>query len=443
MAKDQNEKLINVAALHLDPENPRHDPIDNEPEIIAALYKKGVPKLAAHIAANGLSPLERLAVMRHDKVKTRFIALEGNRRVCALKLLRDPSKAPNPAGRRLFEKLKAEAVSLPDRIRVVTFDDRASADKWLAVKHEGPQDGIGTVDWDADDKTRFNKRSGSKPNPNLQALELRDYAVAKGLLSEEEGEQISLTTLTRYLSNKLMRDVLGLMNGMDRTIGVDQQEFDIALERFLRDSLPTGDPDHLPPVNSRTRVTERERYARQLRAEGIAPTTRLDVPQVAAAPLQQPPLTKPVAARRNVRDHDKRPYVIPSDFKLTHPDPVLGRLVKELRRLRPEDFAFSCNYLSRAILERATILYANKKQIPVGNYLHVVLEACTAKLVEEGCKPNEVKALNIAAKKEHDATSIQSLGAGVHGGVVPEAGDLKKGWDSKQRGLELLINGSL
>ena len=155
------------------------------------------------------------------------------------------------------------------------------------------------------------------------------------------------------------------------------------------------------------------------------------------------PTVKQIPPRRNARDQDKRPYVIPSEFKLTHSDPVLGRLVKELRRLKPDDFPFSCNYLSRALLERATILYANKKQIPVGKLLHAVLEACTAKLVLEGCTDNEVKALNVAAKKEHDATSIQSLGSGVHGGFVPLSGDLKKGWESKQKGLELLINGSL
>lgn len=443
MSKEPNEKLISVASLHLDPENPRHDPINNEPEIIAALYRRGVPKLAAHIAQNGLSPLERLAVMKHEKVQSRYVALEGNRRVCALKLLRDPNKAPHAAGRRLFEQLKAEAVALPEKIRVVTFEDRESADMWLAVKHEGPQDGIGTVNWDADDKVRFNKRSGSKPNPNRQALELRDYAVAQGLISGEESDQISLTTLTRYLSNKLVREVLGLMNHVDCAIGVDQREFDIALQRFMRDALPSLDPDQVSPVNSRSRVSQREDYARQLRTEGIAPVSRLDTPVVVAAPAKAQPAAKAAPPRRNARDQEKRPYVIPSDFKLTHPDPVLGRLVKELRRLKPDDFPFSCNYLSRAILERATILYANKKQIPVGSHLHTVLEACTARLVQEGRRDNEVKALNVAAKKEHDATSIQSLGAGVHGGVVPLAGDLKKGWESKQKGLEMLINGSM
>lgn len=271
MAKEPNVRAVSIASLHLDPENPRHDAIDNEPEIIAALYRKGVPKLAAHIAEHGLSPLERLAVMKHDKVKNRYIALEGNRRVCALKLLRDPSKAPNVAGRRLFENLKKNTIGLPEKINVVTFTTREAADKWLAVKHEGPQDGIGTVGWDTDDKARFNKRSGSKPNPNRQALDLRDYAVAMGLISEEESGQVSLTTLTRYLSNKLVREVLGLMNHSDRTVGVENSEFDIVLQRFLRDALPQSDSDQPSPVNSRSRVSERETYARQLRTEGVAP----------------------------------------------------------------------------------------------------------------------------------------------------------------------------
>ncbi len=176
-------KVISILALHLDPENPRHDAIGNEPEIIATLYKRGVPKLAEHIAQNGLSPLKRLAVMKHERVKNHFVALEGNRRVCALKLLRDPSKAPHAAGRRLFEQLKERIGELPDRVQVAAFDDRSTADKWLAVEHEGPQDGIGTVSWDTDEKARFNRRSGSKPNPNLQALALREYALAHDLIT--------------------------------------------------------------------------------------------------------------------------------------------------------------------------------------------------------------------------------------------------------------------
>lgn len=436
-------KVISISALHLDPENPRHDAIGNEPEIIATLYKRGVPKLAEHIAQNGLSPLKRLAVMKHERVKNHFVALEGNRRVCALKLLRDPSKAPHAAGRRLFEQLKERSGELPDRVQVAAFNDRSTADKWLAVEHEGPQDGIGTVSWDTDEKARFNRRSGSKPNPNLQALALREYALAHNLITADENAQINTTTLTRYLSTKLVRDMLGLQNTTDLTLWAPEAEFSTALQRFLRDAVPTGQAGVLPPVNSRSKATDREAYARQLREHGAAASTRLDTPvQVTIAPVAKA-AAKTATAVRNVRDNDKRPYVIPSDFKLQHPDPVLGLLVKELRRLRPEQHPFSCNYLSRAVLERATILYAKKHQVPLGRDLHVVLAACLDHLVAQGTTATQVKVLRVAAQKEHDATSIQTLGHGVHGGTTPLAQDLKRGWLNKQAGLELLINGAL
>lgn len=440
---EPTDKTVSIASLHLDPANPRLDAVADEPKIIAALYRKGIPKLAEHIAAHGLSPLKRLAVLKHDRVKNHFIALEGNRRVCALKLLRDPSKAPHQAGRRLFEQLRARAGELPDRIRVVAFDEREAADKWLAVEHEGPQDGIGTVTWDSDEKARFNRRSGSKPNPNLQALALREYALTHQLVTSEENGQINLTTLTRYLSTKLVRDMLGLENTTDLTLWAPEAEFRTALQQFLRDALPTGQPGVTPLVNSRSKAPEREAYARQLREHGVAATTRLDTPLKVDSPTAAQPAAKAAPTARNARDHDKRPYVVPSDFKVAHPDPVLGTLVRELRRLRPEQHPFACNYLMRAVLERATILYAKKHTVPIGPHMHVVLGACLDHLVAQGVAAQQVKALRVAAQKEHDSTSIQTLGHGVHGGTIPLAIDLKRGWISKQAGLELLMNGAM
>lgn len=51
--------------------------------------------LAKHIAKHGLNPMERIALIPHPNLPKLFIALEGNRRVCALKLLRDPMRGPD------------------------------------------------------------------------------------------------------------------------------------------------------------------------------------------------------------------------------------------------------------------------------------------------------------------------------------------------------------
>lgn len=77
---------VNVLDLYLDSQNPRHDPINNRTEIINYLIKnEKVKVLAKSIAENGTSPLEILAVIENEN--GHFIALEGNRRVCALILL--------------------------------------------------------------------------------------------------------------------------------------------------------------------------------------------------------------------------------------------------------------------------------------------------------------------------------------------------------------------
>ena len=89
-------KQVSLSRIYLDNQNPRHDPIDNEPEIVAHLIAhEKVKSLAADIAIRGTSPLERLAAIPHADKKNFFIAVEGNRRVCALKLLNDPDKAPD------------------------------------------------------------------------------------------------------------------------------------------------------------------------------------------------------------------------------------------------------------------------------------------------------------------------------------------------------------
>ena len=60
--------------------------------------------LAEDICDRGLSPLERLAAIPHPTLDGHFVMVEGNRRLCSLKLLRDPAKAP-VADRKAFKKL--------------------------------------------------------------------------------------------------------------------------------------------------------------------------------------------------------------------------------------------------------------------------------------------------------------------------------------------------
>lgn len=82
-----------IKALFLDPKNPRHIPIENQKEIISYLIEnEKIKELAKDIAEKGMTnPLDLVGIITEDNKK---LVVEGNRRVCALKLLDKPSLAP-------------------------------------------------------------------------------------------------------------------------------------------------------------------------------------------------------------------------------------------------------------------------------------------------------------------------------------------------------------
>ena len=67
-------KSVSINRIYLDPANPRHDPINNEREIIAHLLKtEDIRPLAKSISTLGsTSPIELLALAPHPTAKNRF-----------------------------------------------------------------------------------------------------------------------------------------------------------------------------------------------------------------------------------------------------------------------------------------------------------------------------------------------------------------------------------
>jgi hypothetical protein len=327
-------RTIELSRIYLDTENPRHDPIDNEASIIAHLLaNENVKALAKHIADHGsTSPLERIGLVEHPKVKGAFVALEGNRRVCALKLLNDPDKADSETNKNYFRTLASNMASaIPKELEVVVFHNVPAARPWISLRHEGEQGGVGTKAWKPEQKARFNSMGEEKNNPNIQALLLIGYARENNLLPVTELAKLSITTLTRYLSNPVFRSTVGLADNKSLKITVPDDQFKTVIQRFLSDALGQS-----PEVNSRTNSTQREAYAEHLRTDGAAPSTRGLPPHdvsVTPRPTQSPKET----TQRNNRSPDDRKTVIDKRFTARITNPVLKRLYDELRDLDAGD----------------------------------------------------------------------------------------------------------
>ena len=449
--QDFEEISAPTSRLHFHPQNPRREVMADEEAIIAALCEdEGVVNLAKHISAHGLSPLDRIAVIAHPKLPDHFIVVEGNRRLCALQLLRDPERAPTAGAKKVFTKLKAGGVQIPSKIEVVRFAKADAARTWMSVKHEGEQGGIGTVEWNSTQKARFNQQGSTgqtRPrNPNVQSLAVLDYAEGKGLITAAERAKIAITTITRYLSNPNVRAALALLNAEDLTTDADRAQFDLAIQRFLFDALPPADPTSTSAVSSRTTSPERKAYAEKLRQDGVAPTDREEPPYSPAAKAETAAAATSATASTNAKGGKKSPdvrkYMIPSGFRQTANDAALTRIVNEGKKLRVDDFVFSTNYLLRAVLERIVHLYAKKNGIGANRDLEKLITACADHAANKATPPaprSVVQVMNKTASNQHLTHSPDTLGAGVHGGMTPTARDNRRNWDTLQPVFEWLL----
>lgn len=242
-------ELIDVERVFLDQENPRHEPFSSQNEAIEYLCaNEKIYPLAKDIVENGLNPLELFAVIKERG--NSYFSAEGNRRLCAIKLLNDPDLAPSRL-RKDFEKL-ARKYAPSKQISVVIFKNRDEVRLWLNRIHAGLDDGRGRKQWNAVQKSR-----NSKYSKNDFALTLLDVAKVLNFINAEE-QKGRLSTVQRYISNPVMRNALGLV-AVDNNYNVSfsESDFKIVLSKFIKDVK-------LKKLSTRENADEISSYANRL-----------------------------------------------------------------------------------------------------------------------------------------------------------------------------------
>lgn len=292
---------VPIGRIFLDLTNPRHVPLATEDEAIEYLCEReDVWALARDIARIGLNPLERVALIPINGQKHAYTMAEGNRRLCALKLLADPDRAP-ARFRKGFANLAAEYTP-PKSFAAVVFDDEEEVRPWLERMHNGAYDGRGRRAWSSDQSQRF---SGSNKNKVAQAF--LDYAEAEGLISAEDRKG-KLTTVQRFLGNDVFREIMGLdhSNPEDLARTRPKAEFDTIARRFIRDLIKGEE------VNSRMNKPDIIRYARPLGSLPGVSATRNE-PQSLSAPRQDEEKKDKQSRRRHPRKPEALRHIQYSD----------------------------------------------------------------------------------------------------------------------------------
>ena len=431
-----------VLDVYLDIENPRHDPIRDQSEIIEHLVsKEKIKPLAKDIAENRLSPIDLFAVLEDDS--GRYIVLEGNRRLCALILLCDPERSPN-SSRSHFQKLAKKMGSPITEIRSVVFKSREEADIWIDRRHEGEQNGIGIIQWNAAQKTRRNLKR-QKKDPNALAQKLLEYAVKRGYLTQDQTQEI-LTTATRYLGSPFFRETMGIAskrNDPDVVIKANWDDFDKVLEKFCKDLV-----DQQSMVSSRSSKIDREKYAKLLIEDGFAPSVSSQRVRLSDRDTSSKKPNKPDSPDKRNPDPDKRKYIIPSSgFSVSVKDDKIRRALRELKKMPVQDFPLAVALVSRAFLERLYFLFYEKEiGHPVDRKLktHEILKEVIGLIEQDkSLTSSERNALGALKRVQANDTSVLSpktLGANAHLGFYPNAPELNREWDNIQAILSYMLN---
>lgn len=315
---------VDIERIFLYEENPRHEPIEGEPEVIEYLCKdEQVYNLARSIAEAGPNPLELLGCIQlprsgKSSAKKNYQVWEGNRRVCAIKLLNDPDLAPAHL-RKDFARLASSYIPIK-KINVVIFDDHDELKFWMGIIHNGAQAGAGRINWDAQQKARH---FGS--NRNRIALAVLDASEAMGFITNEERDG-KLTTAQRFLSNNIVREAIGIdaSNPDDVSYNRPLKDFQKQLQKFITDLKSAT------TVNSRKNRIHIDRYGRSLARN----------PEISGERIE-PLSLKTVTSARTTKQKRKTPPKKPRKLAHIEYDKTLASALERIENTKLDSLYYS------------------------------------------------------------------------------------------------------
>lgn len=347
------EIKLKISDLVLDHDNPRITHADGQQEALQKIVKDQktkLIKLAQSIAEHGLNPMDRLLVLRTHTKPERFVALEGNRRVAAFKLLTNTSVMSGldmPESMKKLIERAAERFSKSKVEPISCFElaSRQEGDYWLELRHKGEKQGMGIVDWTTVASGRFRSRS-----PAIQALEL---VTERGGLSAEHRAAITdkfpLSTLQRFVEDRQVRKAMGLdvKNGKLITT-LPAEEVLKPLKRVVID-LATKEKR----VNSLMKTSQMLEYVGGFdkRSTPDLSKARTEARTVDEIPIAEFGKAPRAPSSRRKLDPSDRKEVVPRGCQLNVKDNRISQIYKELRTLKLVDARNAIAVLLRVFLE--------------------------------------------------------------------------------------------
>lgn len=346
---------LKVEHLVLDNDNPRITHSDSQQQTLQKVVrdqKAKLVRLAQSIVEHGLSPIERLIVMQVTPNPKRYIALEGNRRVAALKVLTNAAVMTGldmPDG---TQKALERLAKVFDKSKVASIDcfevgAREDARYWIELRHNGEDQGRGVVSWKPIVAARYRKRS-----PAIQAF---DVVIEHGGFSEDEAErlrqQFPLSTFQRFLESPEVRDQIGLrvVQGQLRS-NLPPTEFIKPLKRIVTD-LADKEGNNSRRFNSTKAMVDYVKgFSRGDKADLSKPVAERSVEGIQSSEFAKAGKGRARPPKRS-DDPSTRATVVPKGCPVNVTDNRISGIYRELKNLKLDDAPNAIAVLLRVFLE--------------------------------------------------------------------------------------------
>lgn len=342
---DWKEKTVSIQQLLLDEENIRLD-LQNKSQdaVITDLFiNEKAMEILESIYKNGFFPDETPVVIESNK---KYIVIDGNRRVVALKAMFSPKIAPKKFEARIAKMMKNY---IPiDKIRVVVVPNREKANYYLAAKHTKTT----RRPWSALRRAYFyyaQKEGGvnietlieryeNKDIPKyIKMYEMQRIALSLDNISDNVRQEVSskdfeISTLERLYSDKYVQNKLGInFNPITGEVSVSSsQDFDKAFSKIVTDIVEKR-------ISSRQEIKEtegRKKYIDSFLKDSIKGT------QISADKFKPKKII-----RASVFG------IIPKEIVSTLGSPAIDRVIEELQEINYTKFPNITTDALRSLLE--------------------------------------------------------------------------------------------
>lgn len=464
-------EIIKVDLLDFDDRNARLTLANETPsqdELIQEMARtewQSCIELLKHIVKYGqLSPFENILLLNHGN---RYIVLEGNRRLFALRLLQQHK----PTLQLLSERQQKQAENIVKghkpitEVRAVIFEHRVDAAPWITLKHASGQGGAAMKPWGAFEKDRdeYNRNPDNCPKTLAfiyTAINLRgshkgfadvidrvlengytnlERIITSSFFEEMTGITISGTMLRspygeKYVHNIVMSICEALANKEANSRDLNKTT---GLEKFIRSIVEKHESSKTP--NEKVELDAKIPQAVDKQSN--------ETPQVPSSAGTQTALIEPATKKQQTRTKQNKQKAL-AGFTPSNLGDKLNQMVREAQKLTIRNYPEILFATYRILLDLGCHYYAKENNLTFERgmdicqrVLHVLKHINPEVSNDSGGVQNHTP-LQTLYQKFND-TPPKILQTGVHVcNVVTNIEEVEK-YDSQVREVLVAINNAL